>query len=147
MKNLIFIALAILSFTLSAQNFPPAKPSENGMSADRLGRIDGMVNDLISKKRIPGAVVFVSRNGKVVYHKAYGYSDIDKQTEMKKDDIFRIAKQSKAVTSLAVMMLYEEGMFTLDEPISKYIPEFKSPKVLVSVNWRDTTYTTTPAKS
>src|SRR5258708_121864 len=100
MKHLLFIALAILSFSLSAQNFAPGKPSENGMSADRLGHIDGMINDLISKKRIPGAVVFVSRNGKVVYHKAYGYSDTDKQTAMKKDDIFRIASQSKAFTCL-----------------------------------------------
>jgi CubicO group peptidase (beta-lactamase class C family) len=146
MKNLIFIALAILSFSLSAQNFAPGKPAENGMSAERLGRIDGMINDLLTQKRIPGAVVFVARNGKVVYHKAYGYSDVDKQAAMKKDDIFRIASQSKAVTSLAVMMLYEEGMFTLDEPISKYIPEFKNPKVLTNLNWKDTTYTTAPAK-
>jgi CubicO group peptidase (beta-lactamase class C family) len=147
MKHVIFVIVSILSFGSFAQNFPPGKPSENGMSSDRLVRVDGMINDLITKKRIPGAVVFVSRNGKVVYHKAYGYSDAEKQTAMKKDDIFRIASQSKAVTSLAVMMLFEEGMFTLDEPISKYIPEFKSPKVLVNLNWKDTTYTTTPAKS
>jgi CubicO group peptidase (beta-lactamase class C family) len=147
MKTLLFIVLAFISFNLSAQNFAPGKPAENGMSADRLGRIDVMVNDLITKKRMPGAVVFIARNGKVVYHKAYGYNDAEKQTAMKKDDIFRIASQSKAITSLAVMILYEEGYFSLDEPISKYIPEFKNPKVLANFNWKDTTYTTAPAKS
>lgn len=147
MKKLLCIMLTAMCAGLHAQNFTPGKPTENGMSPERLGRVDAMINDLITKKRIPGAVVFVARNGKVVYHKAYGYSDAEKQVAMKKDDIFRIASQSKAVTSLAVMMLYEEGLLSLDEPISKYIPEFKNPKVLVNLNWRDTTYTTTPAKS
>jgi CubicO group peptidase (beta-lactamase class C family) len=146
MKKILLIAILASSFVVSAQTFQAGKPAENGMSAERLGRIDGMINDLMAKKRIPGAVVFVARNGKVVYHKAYGYSDAEKQAAMKKDDIFRIASQSKAVTSLAVMMLYEEGLFTLDEPVSKYIPQFKDPKVLVKLNWKDTTYTTAPAK-
>ena len=101
----------------------------------------------MNKGQIPGAVVFIARNGKIIYHKAYGYSDVENKIALKKDDIFRIASQTKAITSLAVMMLFEEGKFLLGDPLSRYIPEFKNPKVLVSVNWADTTYTTMPAKS
>ena len=148
MKPSLLLSLLFLSTTvLFAQTLMPGKPAENGMSAERLARIDQMVNDNMNKKKIPGAVVLIARNGKIVYHKAYGYSDIEKQTVLKKDDIFRIASQSKAITSTAVMMLFEEGLFLLDEPVSKYIPEFKNPKVLVTLNWKDTTYTTVPAKS
>lgn len=117
------------------------------MSSARLARIDKMIQEHIDNKWIPGAVVLIVRNGKAVFHKAYGQSDVEKGVAMKKDNIFRIASQSKAITSLAVMMLYEEGKFGLDDPISRYIPEFKNPRVLGTVNWGDTTYTSTPAKS
>src|SRR6185295_812396 len=146
-QNLIFLLLVFTGFITHAQTLIPGKPSENGMSADRLARVDALINDQMGKKLIPGAVVLIARNGKIVYHKSYGYSDLEKQTLLKKDDIFRIASQSKAITSLAVMMLYEEGKFGLDDPISNYIPEFKSPKVLANLNWADTSYTTIPAKS
>ncbi|CAN5402918.1 serine hydrolase domain-containing protein [soil metagenome] len=147
MKSFIILFALVLCSILSFGQLVPGKPSENGMSAERLERMDKFYNDLVAKKQIPGAVVFIARNGKVVYHKAFGYSDVEKQTALKKDDIFRIASQTKAVTSLAVMMLFEEGKLLLDEPISKYIPEFKSPKVIASFNAKDSTYTTTPAKS
>jgi CubicO group peptidase (beta-lactamase class C family) len=147
MKYIVAFALLLCTGLTSAQVFVPGKPAENGMSADRLARIDQYINDLMSKKAIPGAVVFIARNGKVMLHKAYGYSDVERQKAMRKDDIFRIASQTKAITSLAVMMLVEEGKFTLDEPISKYIPEFKSPTVLKTLNWSDTTYSTIPAQS
>lgn len=117
------------------------------MSTTRLSKIDKMIEEHIANKWIPGAVVLIARNGKIVYNKAYGYSDVENKTALKKDNIFRIASQSKAITSLAVMMLFEDGKFGLDDPVSRYIPEFKNPKVLVSVNWRDTTYTSVPAKS
>ena len=77
-----------------------------------------------------GATVLVARDGKIVYYKGLGYDDIDKKTPMKKDAICRIASQTKAITSVAVMMLYEEGKILLNDPVSKYIPEFKNPKVL-----------------
>ena len=146
-KSICLYSLLLFSTTAFSQALVPGKPAENGMSVERLARIDQMINDHLSKKQIPGAVVFLARNGKVVYHKAFGYSDVDKQTPLKKDDIFRIASQSKAIASTAVMMLFEEGKFLLDEPISKYIPEFKNPRVLTTLNWADTTYVTIPAKS
>lgn len=90
-------------------------------------------------------MALIARNGKIVFHKAYGYSDSPSKREMKKDDIFRIASQSKAITSTAVMMLWEEGKFRLDDPISKYIPEFKNPQVLTGFHFADTSYSTKPA--
>lgn len=126
---------------------PTSKPEDTGFSSARLGKIDAMLDDYIKNQQIPGAVVYLVRDGKVAYHKAFGYSDVDKKTALKKDDIFRIASQSKAITSLAVMMLWEEGKFLLDEPVSKYIPEFKSPKVLKTFNGADSTYTSESGKS
>ena len=116
------------------------------MDAERLNRIDKMLQQGIDSGWIAGAVGFISRDGRVAYNKAFGVSDIEAKTPMHTDDIFRIASQTKAITSLAVMMLFEEGKFLLDDPISKYIPEFAKPNVLDKFNEKDTTYTTIPAK-
>ena len=123
-----------------------ATPASAGMSAERLSRIDDLVKEYVDKRWIAGAAVLVARNGKIVYYKGLGYDDIDKKTPMKKDAICRIASQTKAITSVAIMMLYEDGKLLLNDPISKYIPEFKNPKVLDKFNEADTTYTTVPAK-
>src|SRR6478735_2999862 len=135
---LILIGTCLLT-QAQVKTFSPGKPEENGMSSQRLERIDNFFNELVSTQKIPGAVTLIIRNGKIVHYKAFGYSDVEKKTALKKDDIFRIASQSKAITSLAVMMLFEEGKFLLDEPVSKYISEFKNPKVLANLNWKDTT--------
>lgn len=124
-----------------------ASPESQGMSSERLARIDNMLNEAVSDGTIPGAVALVARNGKIVYHKAFGMADNESGRLMKKDDIFRIASQTKAVTATAVMMLWEEGRFRLDDPISKYIPEFKNPGVLKTFNEKDSSYTTEPAAS
>jgi CubicO group peptidase (beta-lactamase class C family) len=145
-----FLLLLVSAVALHAQpvkNFSASKPEDAGFSESRLSRIDELLEQHVRNQSIPGAVALIIRNGKIVYYKAFGFSDIDKKSALRKDDIFRIASQSKAITSLAVMMLWEEGKFLLDEPVSKYIPEFKNPKVLKSFNSKDTTYTTTPANS
>ncbi len=126
--------------------FVPAKPEAAGMSTERLSKIDGFMNDLVVKNAIPGSVVFVARNGKIVLHKAYGYDDIETKTPLKKDHIFRIASQTKAITSIAAMMLYEDGKFNLDDPVFKFIPEFKKPVILKTFNEADSSYTSEPAK-
>jgi CubicO group peptidase (beta-lactamase class C family) len=97
-------------------------------------------------KRVPGAIALVMRDGKVVYRKAVGYDDFVQQTPLRTDAIVRIASQTKAITSVGLMLLYDEGKFQLDDPISKYLPAFKNPKVLATFNEKDTTYTTVPAK-
>ncbi|GAB3886778.1 serine hydrolase domain-containing protein [Spirosoma agri] len=117
-----------------------------GMSTARLQRMDAVINEYIAKGRQAGVAVLVARNGKIVYHKAYGQDDIQAKTPLKRDAIFRIASQTKALTSIGLMMLFEEGKFLLDDPISKYIPAFKNPKMLDKYNEKDTTYTTVPAK-
>ncbi len=132
-------------FSQSVQSFTEAKPEDAGFSAVRLKRIDDMLQKSVKDQQIPGAVGLIIRDGKVIYHKAFGYSDIEKKTALRRDDIFRIASQSKAITSLAVMMLWEEGKFLLDDRISKYIPEFRNPQILKTFNASDTTYTTEPA--
>jgi CubicO group peptidase (beta-lactamase class C family) len=134
------------SYRTLSQELREASPAEAGMSSDRLQRIDQVVEDYMTKKWLPGATVIVARQGKIVYHKAFGTSGIGKDQAMKKDDLFRIMSMTKPIVSVALMMLYEEGKFLLDEPLHKYIPEFKSPVVLKTYNEKDTTYTTEPAK-
>ncbi len=143
---LLLLQVLILHFSI-AQTLILSKPEEAGLSSERLARIDDVVNGYIAKKWFPGAVVLIARNGRIVYHKAFGLNDTEKQTALKKDDIFRIASQTKAITSTAIMILYEEGKLVLDDPLSKFIPEFKNPTVLVSFNEKDSTYTSEPAKS
>jgi CubicO group peptidase (beta-lactamase class C family) len=126
--------------------FVSARPESAGMSAERLARIDRFLDEQVEKQNIPGAVAFVARNGKVVYYKAFGYDDIEKQTPLRKDHIFRIASQTKAITSIAALMLFEEGAYSLDDPVSKYIPEFQKPVIMKTFNESDSTYTSEPAK-
>lgn len=139
--------LSTFAQTKSIQNSPKlteADPASVGMSEERLARIDNMCLDAIEKGQVPGMVALVARDGKIVYHKAFGIADNTSGREFKKDDIFRIASQTKAITATAVMMLWEEGLFKLDDPIAKYIPEFKNAHVLDSL-YEDGHYSTIPA--
>jgi len=126
-------AACVLSATLTvaAQDLPVTKPESVGLSSERLERIAGAVQRSIDDKRIAGAVTLVARRGRVAWVKAQGMMDREAGKPMQTDSIFRICSMTKAITSLAVMMLYEEGHFLLDDPVSKYIPEFKNPRVLV----------------
>ncbi|GAA4469376.1 serine hydrolase domain-containing protein [Nibrella saemangeumensis] len=147
-KTLTSLLLALCFVYTYAQKpvLTPGSPEASGMSSDRLQRIDRVVQDYISKGWLTGASAFIARNGKIVYHKTYGQNDVDTKSPVSRDAIYRIASQTKAITSVAVMMLFEEGRFMLDEPISNYIPEFKNPQVLDKFNEKDTTFTTVPAK-
>ncbi len=93
-----------------------------------------------------GAVAYIVQDGKPVYNKAFGFADKSANQKMQTDNIFRIASQTKAITSVAAMMLYDEGKLKLTDPVSKYIPGFAHPKVVASFNAQDSTYTTVPAK-
>jgi len=152
-KSIIFIFLFSFILSVSAQTksikkSPPlsnASPESVRMSGDRLARIDALCEEAIADGNLPGIVALVARQGKIVFHKAYGMADNQGDRQLKKDDIFRIASQSKAITATAVMMLWEEGGFRLDDPISNYIPEFEKPQVLKSFTYSDTSYTTIDA--
>lgn len=146
---LLAVCLSASSQTKSLQKSPPLSevaPESVGMSPERLARIDAMCEEAVSEGDIPGAVVLVARHGKIVYWKAFGMADNQGGRSLKADDIFRIASMSKAITSTAVMMLWEEGKFQLDDPISKYIPAFRNPQVLKGFQYSDTSYTTVAAK-
>jgi len=155
MKYLLAVALALSSLAVHAQTesilyTPPLSEGiaeEAGISAERISRIDDMLITMIDENRIPGAVALVARDGKIVYHKAFGMADNRASREMQTDDIFRIASQTKAITSTAVMMLWEEGHFRLDDPISSYLPVFGEAQILDTFNAEDTTYTTVPAEN
>ena len=153
MKRFFTFLLLALVFTAQAQtksasqspSLTEGSPDSVGMSAERLARIDKMCEQAVSRGVVPGIVALVARHGTIVYHKAFGLADNATKRELKSDDIFRIASQTKAVTATAVMMLWEEGAFKLDDPISKFIPEFKDPKLLKTYTDPDN-YTTEPAK-
>ena len=153
MLSYCFIFIFCLSISVWAQTksykkspfLSTASPKSVGMSEERLARIDAMCEEAVKNGDIPGIVALVARHGKIVYHKAFGMADNQSNRLLKKDDIFRIASQSKAITSTAVLMLWEEGKFKLDDPISKYIPDFKNPQVLKDFHYDDTSYTTVDA--
>ncbi len=127
----VLLGFLILNLLAVAQDLPAAKPESVGLSPDRLERIASVVQHDIDDKRIAGAVTLVVRHGKVAWLKAQGMSDREAAKPMPNDAMFRICSMTKPITSVAVMMLYEEGKFLLDDPVSKYLPEFKNPKVLV----------------
>jgi CubicO group peptidase (beta-lactamase class C family) len=132
-RRIIPVLLGVLFLNVLAlgQDLPAAKPESVGVSSDRLERIATAVQHDIDDKRIAGAVTLVVRHGKVAWFKAQGMSDREAAKTMPTDAMFRICSMTKPITSVAVMMLYEEGKFLLDDPVSKYLPEFKNPKVLV----------------
>jgi CubicO group peptidase (beta-lactamase class C family) len=127
------ISACLLSVHLSAaaQELSPAKPESVGLSSERLERIGVAVQRSIDDKHIAGAVTLVARRGHVAWLKAQGMMDREAGKPMQTDAIFRICSMTKAITTLAAMILYEDGRFLLDDPVSNYIPEFKNPKVLV----------------
>lgn len=150
MKRIYFSApalllLLILNSCSDDKHLREALPESVNISSERLNRIDTMLLQAIQDKWIGGAVGFIARDGKIIYNRAFGESDIENRVPMQTDNIFRIASQTKAIASIGLMMLFEEGKFLLDDPVSKYIPEFANPRVLDKFNEKDTTYTTVQA--
>ena len=129
--------LLALAANVAAQDLPAAKPAEVGLSAERLDRITDWLKADIAKGTIPGAVLLIARHGKVAYFESMGALDPETKAPMNKDAIFRIYSMSKPITSVAVMMLVEQGKISLDDPIAKYIPAFKDVKVGVETKDAD----------
>jgi CubicO group peptidase (beta-lactamase class C family) len=129
--SLLVLTVAALNLFAGAQDLPAAKPESVGLSGERLERIGVAVQRSIDDKRVAGGVTLVIRRGHVAWFKAQGMMDREAAKPMSPDAMFRICSMTKPITSVAVMILYEEGKFLLDDPASKYLPEFKNPKVLV----------------
>ena len=123
----LFLSFAISAFAQDLNKI--SKPEEAGFSSDRLARITQFFQSEVDKGAIPGAVLVVARNGKVVYRQAIGYQDREKKTPMKTDAIFRIFSMTKPVATVAVMMLAEAGKIDVMAPVAQYLPEFKDVKV------------------
>jgi len=139
LKHLALSFAFLLAFAIAvpAQDLTVAKPADVGFSADRLDRITSWLRDESGKGTIPGAVTMIVRHGKIAYFESVGVLDPETKAPMTKDAIFRIYSMSKPITSVAVMMLVEQGRITLDEPIAKYIPAFKDVKVGVETKGED----------
>ena len=127
--TLAFALLAFAPLNAPAGPLPEGRPQDVGLSPERLERVTGMVQGAVESGEIPGAVVLIARNGKLVYQRAFGMQDMAKGTPMAMDSIFRIYSMTKPIASVAAMLLVEEGKLGLHEPISKYLPEWKEMKV------------------
>lgn len=124
----IFISLILVS-SLYAQELPVGKPEELGFSPERLQRLTTVFQAYANDKKMSGSVVLVARHGKVAYFNAFGKRDIEANAPMQNDAIFRIASQTKALISVGIMILQEEGKLLIADPVGKYIPEFNETTV------------------
>ena len=144
LRSAFLVSALLLTSILRA-----ADPAALGFDPVRLQRLDDTINREIAGGQLAGAVMIVKRNGEDAVLKAYGQADIENQLPMKTDAIFRIASMSKALTTVAALMLYEEGRFMLNDPVSKFIPEYARSVVAVPPppgSPRDVKYVTVPAK-
>ena len=144
------LLLATLLVTSSfAAELPTAEPQELGFSSERLARIRPVIQTEIDRGHYPGAVMLIARHGRIVYHESVGLQDPANGTPMTKDAIFRLYAMTKPYTSVAIMMLMEEGKLRVSDPVSKFLPALAKPSV--SVERRDpqtgmTTYVNVPAE-
>ena len=133
-----FIKLCLLFFFIVACSYEP----NSNINLNRLNEIDNLINSFIDDNQIPGAVVLVGDNKNILYQKSFGIKNPITYDKYQINDIFRIASMTKAITSIGVIKLWEKGKIGLDDPIEKYIPEFKNVQILDSYNKKDTTYST-----
>lgn len=149
--NKFFSALAfslVLAQIIYAQpsRLIKADPTYSSFSKAGFSRLNSIVKQYVDSQWIAGAVMIVAKDGNIVYHEAIGYSDIKSKEKLRTDHIFRIASQTKAITSVGIMMLMEQGKLLLDDPLSKYIPAFANTMVLDKFNKADSSFTTIKAK-
>lgn len=137
----IFLFLLFTSVA-QAQQLEKTTPEAVGMSSQRLQRLNTVLENYVENKQLPGAVVMISRKGKIVYTAAVGYRDYETKDPIRENTIFRIASQTKAIVSVGIMTLLEQGKLLLDDPVGNYIPEFNSTTVAVK---DDAAYKVVPA--
>lgn len=146
MRRFIFISLAFFCLHTSAiaQDLSAAKPELVGFSSERLARLDEKFNSYVTDNKMAGSVILVERKGKIAYYKAFGFRDKESGSKMDVGSMFRIASQTKAIVSTAIMILQEEGKLLIQDPVSRFIPEFK--KTTVAVPKEGGGYEIVPAK-
>jgi len=124
-----FLLLVLLTCAAGAADLPTAKPESVGMSTQRLGKLKSEMQALVDRNQLPGVVTMVAKDGKVVEFDVAGKRDVESGAPLQKDSIFRIYSMSKPITGVAMMMLFEEGKWQLNDPVSKHIPEWANLKV------------------
>jgi CubicO group peptidase (beta-lactamase class C family) len=134
LKAVMFISLFLFILPAYSEQLNTVKPENVGLSSDRLSRIDNAMQRHVDDKIIPGAVILIARHGKIAHLSAVGMQDVESKKPMKTDSIFRLHSMTKPLTSVALLMLYEEGRFQLDDPAEMYIPAFKDLKVFNGVD-------------
>ena len=132
MRRTLLLAAAFPTLLgAQAANRPSLRP-DNGVSGERLQRVDAYLQQQVDSSRIAGAVGLVLRDGRVIYERAVGWADKESGRRMTTDAMFRIASQTKALTSIAIMILFEEGKIALDDPVSRFIPAYARTTVMVN---------------
>ncbi|MYC65270.1 MAG: beta-lactamase family protein [Acidobacteriia bacterium] len=131
------------SALVQAQDLAPAVPESVDVSSERLGRLTSTLQGYVADQQLAGAVALVARHGRIVYHEAVGMRDVESSDAMRKDAIFRIASQTKALVSAAVMVLQEQGRLLISDRLSKYLPEFEATTVAVE---EDSGYKVEPSR-
>ena len=131
-NRLLIIVPVFIWIVAPAQELVVGKPEELGFSPQRLERIDQVFNSYVKENKMAGSVILVARKGKITYYKAFGFRDKESSSKMELGSIFRIASQTKAIVSVGIMMLQEEGKLLIQDPVSRFIPEYKETKVAVS---------------
>jgi CubicO group peptidase (beta-lactamase class C family) len=135
----VLLVSVVTAASALAQALPRATPESVGMSTERLGRLHSGMQALVDAHQVGGLVTLLVRDGKMVDLQSYGFQDADAKTPMKSDTLFRVMSMSKPITSVAVMMLFEEGKLALGDPVSRFIPAFRDMKVLTrGANGTDT---------
>tara|TARA_B100000029_G_C17587408_1_gene961542 strand:+ start:465 stop:1748 length:1284 start_codon:yes stop_codon:yes gene_type:complete len=143
----LFVIFCLLAFTYGhAEDLKTTKPSKAGFDSDRLKRIDKMIQGCIDRKEVPGAVGILIKDGKIGYHKAFGWADIESKKPLKKDTLFRIASMSKLITTVAALQLFEKAEYNMYTELGSILPEFKEQTVLESWDGEKQAFVTQIAK-
>ena len=130
--NFLLLTIAIYTTNLKAQKLDLGSPESVGISHERIQNLTSVLEEYVENKKLAGAVALIARKGKIVYFESVGQMDIEKQIPMSRNTIFRIASQTKAIVSVGIMMLQEEGKLLISDPVGDYIPEFKETTVAVT---------------
>ena len=142
----LFALMSVVPSLRAAEDVIVVDPESVGMSSERLQRINTFINEYIDANQIAGAVTLVARKGKVVHYDAQGWRDKENGVAMTPDTIFEMMSMTKPIVSAALMMLFEEGRFLLDDPIAKWLPEYKNHTVRVNTERADRANTVTEVR-
>jgi CubicO group peptidase (beta-lactamase class C family) len=129
---ILVLGTLLASLACPAGEIRTAAPDREGFSAERLKRLDAKMHAYVDSGGTAGVITLIARHGRIVHFDVYGKSDIEDNTPLRADSLFRMYSMTKPITSVALLMLYEEGRFQLDDPLSRYLPEFRDVKVYVS---------------